>query len=702
VERWSTDRAARYGANGLRNEFLYDTSWRLRHNQLDFHHVDSITVLIDSLESALKHHSRHNDTWWQTNEPRLRAIQEEGIRYLVIQAYKENIETNIPAIESQLQDKELFRWSELSYELGELMQMAYPYISEAVQDANQAMILSLFTDQDNDVDSLPSWAYREVYNFFIWVPSIFRTPETQAFIDAWQDRFGYIQPLPDIHIQDISVTPPLSSQDLLKLSDSTLFSLLGYYEECPCQEPFNRNMLRGFSEVKSAISDACSLHPTRFFALLTRFIEENLHPEYVQAVIEGIANHLRYRFGNVRPAEADKWEPVTPLPEGKTLAVALLNWLERYPIIWEDGRTVSQALRACCDVLDDPESAERLTLLLFWLHAKEPNSKHITSNEKNLVSVAINSIRGVVAESGMRLCNRLLEKGQPLPELLPFLLRHLARDSAIYVRVPVLQQLPFLMYKQPHLGWQLLTDVFQEPQPRLWKYAERCLYYQYREHFDRVEPYLERLLHEGMEEAGDTWGRISTLASLAGYISQEQLFDTLTKTNTDAWSGAAQVFAANLNRQEHTEKCHSGLVTILHRGNPSERVFRKVEKCFGEEANRGLIRRELALAFLDALSRCTGGGDVYHFLEWLGYEAHRDPLFALDVAEVLAEKLERNMKPHQIWHTQPLIAGLNEILREADETDDPELIQRAISLQDRFLRLDIHGIEELLVKAGQN
>jgi hypothetical protein len=45
---------------------------------------------------------------------------------------------------------------------------------------------------------------------------------------------------------------------------------------------------------------------------------------------------------------------------------------------------------------------------------------------------------------------------------------------------------------------------------------------------------------------------------------------------------------------------------------------------------------------------------------------------------------------------------LKEILSEADETDDPELIQRAISLQDHFLRLNVYGIEELLTKAGQN
>jgi hypothetical protein len=700
LERWCTDSAARYGDIKLRSHFLKHTSWRLRGSPGVIHSVDNLTILLDSLEKALQHRSRQNDSWWKANEPRLRATQEEAIRYFVIQAYKENIEANIPGIESQLQDKELFHWSQLSNELRELMQMAYPYISEAVQIANQAMIFSLNAKQDCDVDEQLVWLYRSVcYKFVIWIPSIFRTPETQSFIDTWQDYFGYSQPSPEIRLWGGVVMPPLSPQDLLKLSDSTLFRLLRYYEKCPGDQ-FDRDLVGGLSEVKSVLREACSLEPRRFLVLFVHFIEENLHQDYIYAVIEGIATHLRYRFGNLRSVQ--QWEPVVPLPEGETLAVALLNWLERYPIIWEDGRTVSQALEACCDVLDERESAERLTLLLFWLRVQDINGMQIANNETDLDSIAINSTRGVAAKSAMTLCNRLLEKEQSLPEWLPFLLRYFARDSAIYVRVPVLEQLPFLMYKQPDLGWQLLADVFQEPQPHLWKYAERCFYYQYQEHFDRVEPYLNRLLHEGMEEAGDTWGRISTLASLARHLSQEQLFDTLAKNNTHAWRGAVQVFGANLNRQEHTSICHSGMVTVLRHENLSDEAFIEIENCFGEDANRRLIRRELALAFLDALSRCAGRWDIYHFLEWLGYEARRDPLFALDVVEELTSKLEREMKPHQIWHTKPLIAALKEILSEADETDDPELIERAISLQDRFLRLDIHGIEELLAKAGQN
>jgi hypothetical protein len=45
---------------------------------------------------------------------------------------------------------------------------------------------------------------------------------------------------------------------------------------------------------------------------------------------------------------------------------------------------------------------------------------------------------------------------------------------------------------------------------------------------------------------------------------------------------------------------------------------------------------------------------------------------------------------------------LVEILREADETDDPTMIQRAIQLRDRFLKIELHGMETLLDGATRN
>lgn len=198
------------------------------------------------------------------------------------------------------------------------------------------------------------------------------------------------------------------------------------------------------------------------------------------------------------------------------------------------------------------------------------------------------------------------------------------------------------------------------------------------------------------------WGRISTLSSLAGHITQQKLFETLETTNSkEAWKGVSQVFAANLALQEHTEKCTSGLITILHHQNLSQEIIREIGRCFEGEDKRNFITQELAFTFLEKLPASTNNNDLDNFFEWLGYQSRRNPLFAMELTEALGKKFETTIDAEIFWHTEPLIAALNEILREADERDDPQLIRRAISLQDRFFILDIHGMEELLNKAGQ-
>jgi len=702
LEFWS---ATRYGEGRWPSNFLHNTSWEGRHSSNDILPYDDLNALLNAVEEALKHRVRQNNAWWLENESRLQNSQELAIRYFVIEAYQENIcdSCSICGIESLLQDEQLFRHSDLSDELGKLMHMAYPKLSQSAREANQTMILLLVSERKEYEKEYSFGVYRDLFYLCLSIPSIFRNEKLQEFIDNGETYFGYTSFEPNIYMHGGLIMPPLSPQDLLKLSDRGIFQLLRYYQTHRSQNRFDFdtvNRLGGFSEVKSVLRDACSLNPGRFVVLFTRFIEENLHKDYIYNIVKGVALHLRYRFGNLRPTQ--QWEPIEPLPEQETLAATLLNWLERYGIIWKDGNTVSEALEVCCEVLIDSESAERLSLLLFWLYGKYLSDKDIRQNNQHIVSAAFNSIPDVAAQSAITLCNRLLEKEQPVPELLLLLLRKVAGDTAIYVRIPVLQRLPFLMYKNPDLGWQLLADIFKEPQSHLWEYTERCLYYQYQNNFDRVAPYLNRLLHEGIGETSGIWGRISTLASLAGHISQLELFEALKKNNSHAaLLGVTQVFTANLNLQEHTSKCISGLFAVLEYENLSYNIIREIDECF-KHNQISLIQREFALAFIEALPASTREFAFQGFLKWLGYESCRNSLFVLELTEALAQKLETTINASKLWQTKPLISVLNEILREADETDDPQLIQRAINLQDRFLRLGVRGMEELLDGAGQD
>ena len=316
--------------------------------------VDGLIFLFDSLEKALKHRAARLDTWWKTSEPSLRVSKEKAFRYLVLEAYKENIQANVPGIEAQLTDSELFRYGRLDHELGELMQAAYPMISNAVQETNQTVILSLYADEDWDGDALGEWSIHAIYQYLVWIPGIFRTPQTQAFIDTWMDRFGSALPTPHIHSWGGFVGPPLSSQDMLDLSDSALFRLLHHYNDSiGTERTASGGLVGGRDLIRRVLGEASSRHPDRFLALFARIIDEDLHQDYVHAIINGVSNHLRYRFGNLRPS--GDWIPIEPVPDGDVLAAALLNLIERYPIIWESGWAIAHALEACCEILDDPE-----------------------------------------------------------------------------------------------------------------------------------------------------------------------------------------------------------------------------------------------------------------------------------------------------------------------------------------------------------
>lgn len=692
IDKWTENDKNRY----LLTLSLHDTSWELRHSSPGMiHSADNLTELLYSIEKAFKHLVLNNDAWWQKNEPRLRNTDDLVIRYFVIQAYKENIEANIPGIEFQLLDEELLNKSDLIDEIGELMQIACPLISPEVRIKNQEIILSWIPIDDNN-EKL--YVIKVCYDYLIWIPNIFRTAETQYLIERWQDYFGYAQPFFRERSRGGDVSPPISPEELVQLSDAAILRLLNYYQQNPRVNTFDEMTIGGLDFVLRVLAQASSLHPQKFLDLFSLFIKENLHQDFLISIIEGVSRHLIYRFGNSR--SMTEWKPIEPLPEGKTIAAQLLNLLERYNIIWSNRDAVAEALQACSHVIENLESAERITLLLFWLKARDITlgTMPVVNSKDNLYGKAINSPRGKAAEASMILCNRLLEQGKALPVMLPYLLRHFARDSVTFVRTAILNRLSFLMYKSPQLGWQLLADCLKEPEPRLWTYVERSLYYQYQNNFNLVQPYLNRLFDfkEAMDEAGETWGRISTLASLTGHITQQELFQNLEQANIKAWKGAAQVFVANY--QQHHTVCHRGILNILSRDNLTDDILLEIEKCFNREKNKGAIKQDLATAFLKALPSVSNGNHLDYFLEWLSLEAHRSPLSVFDLVETLAKKIESE---HQPWFggSKPLITVLNAILREADELDDPQLIQRAIALQDSFFKLDFQGINEMLDKA---
>ena len=305
------------------------------------------------------------------------------------------------------------------------------------------------------------------------------------------------------------VRSPISVEEMLSLSNNTILDLLKFYDKDKNDWHSREPLVGGTNSVISTFRDCCAIDPVRFSPFVERIYQEKIYKEYAIAVMEGGTSHLSYRFGNVR--SSDKWNPVEPLPDGPSLGVSILKWLNIYPDLWNNGYAVAWALRSCCCVLEEPEDVEWLILFLARLaNHRDPDevkqtvfSKDKTTiTEDDLGHIALNSVRGIVAEAAIDLATNLLKKGKELPELLSILLIRFAKDRNAGVRAATLTNLSLLTHYDFELGWDIFSKAFKDPHGHLWSFGERFLYYQYHGHFETVKPYLDRMKVEAIEPAG--------------------------------------------------------------------------------------------------------------------------------------------------------------------------------------------------------
>ncbi|MCI5224844.1 MAG: hypothetical protein D3924_19795 [Candidatus Electrothrix sp. AR4] len=88
--------------------------------------------------------------------------------------------------------------------------------------------------------------------------------------------------------------------------------------------------------------------------------------------------------------------------------------------------------------------------------------------------------------------------------------------------------------------------------------------------------------------------------------------------------------------------------------------------------------------------------------DWIAWLAQKDAEASINVCECLLEKLEnRKDNINQLWDTEALLSALTSILREADESEDEVMINRAVRLQDQFLRMGLRGMEKFLEQAAR-
>ncbi|MEI6846668.1 MAG: AAA family ATPase [Chlorobiaceae bacterium] len=690
IEKWSQCISSSYCQSinkGHSDNFLFKTSYHDLHSQHEQEqHKNSVNILFNAIEAAILNQAQINSEWWLTNRERLGFSHEGALRYFAILACSSNPEMNIDCIGQILKDNEMLE-SDLSFELGTLMQKAFIYLDSPTQAAVQECILTLWENKLKDERFLKSRC-----QLIVSIPTYLRSIAARAVLDDFEKANGTLTRKPDIQSGSGWVSPPFSYEVFHRITDSGVLRLLEHYSG------YQRHSYDGDHLVSSQLREASSRHPIRFLQLLAAHWS-HVSEEFRNAIMEGAAEYLARLCGNV--IFNDNWKPLDK-PDASFLAIKILDELEKHRKHWYHNHAASKAIQSCAHIIKDTQNGMRLVFLTIGFENFHEESS-IQKDQVDLINKGINMISGHIAEALMILANRFQENNVSFPELLEPTLHRFAGKEHPAIRAVILNHLPYLQSQNPKLGWDLFNLAMQDSSG-LWKIAESCLYYAYHNHFEKVAPILSRIHKEGSGKDMETWGRISALASLSEHVDFSVLLNELKALDSpEAWKGAASVWTNHENITRHKSECLNGMETGLNtKATHAVLVAETMRHLFYD--NNSILSIPIKLikqCFTVFENDSQNKHSFFEFPKWLNVTAHHDPEQALALAEIYIPYVSRT-KAYIYNHENNLTQFMTRLFAEAEEreeSDNSTMLHRVVSLQNILLALEVDGVNDWLKAA---
>lgn len=698
IEQWSQVQNSRYEEkSNFRKGFLNKTSHYDGHKVMARGYKDSQRLLMDALEVAIIHHANINSEWWQNNHERLCFNLEGSLRYFALLALINSPLTNLDISSRLLSEADLLE-SELSYELGSLVQKVFIHLSSESQDVIQATILSLSLKYA-DIPEYRQYMLKDQVKFIICIPCHLRSLSCVNILDEYSRSNWPLEHKPEINGWSGIVRAPFSFEVFNELSNEGIFNLLDHYSGYR-QDLSDDPLVGGEKQVAQQLSEASSRDPLRFLSLLS-FYWQDINEEFRNHIMDGIAYYLNYRHGNY--GSSSDWKTVCE-PNVDILVSDILDELERHSVYWRQNRSASGVLQGCSNIVKDVYDAKRITFLSIPYLAVEERDP-ISGDNVTFINIGINMIRGHIADALMVMAIKLHEEDIPWPELLLPTLHQFATSDHPAVRAVILHRLPHLQHILPEVGWVIFELIMKKGSEGLWDMAERCLYYAYHHEFERVCPWLNMIASKGIKNGLQAWGRISALAVLSGKIENCIFINKLKEINdSDAWEGATDVWTYHENFQKHQDLCLIGLSAALSEDN---------QHISASIASMGSIFRGdepviiLPLQLLERYFSLISGdynsllNDLLDFGAWISIVSCIDPLYALRVTEIYLECI-RTTKTYLYDHNNNLMQLLTRLFAQAEEqeeSDDGNMLQRVVALQDTMLALGVDEVNSWLEAA---
>lgn len=407
-------------------------------------------------------------------------------------------------------------------------------------------------------------------------------------------------------------------------------------------------------------------------------------------MLQGAVAQALSRFGNVQYSPSHTFVEVL---DKAWLCEEILDELGRHDSFWFRTSAGAEAVLACCHMAEgEALTGELLFRAAGYVYARGPECWESGD------SLAINSVRGQVADGLSTLVDRLATASEAIPPALFALLGMFGVDCHPQVRAVVLTGLPRLLFDGDAQGWDLFDLVLSNQDETDWEVVERCFYASYHHHYARIESVLDRARAASGRPAQEAWGHIQALAAISGQVSAEQLMNMLLTHNTeDSWTGAIQVWVANLGQAEYADACRAGLEVAVGQPRAASGIESSVNHIFGS----AVASRNLPVTFLKALLTVKSGSDSKHLPynvdDWLVANAETRPDDALELAEAIVSEMKSGAQLH--FESDSLGELLTAFFREAEDRelgDAGAMLSRVITLQDSLIELQHTNIESWL------
>jgi hypothetical protein len=469
------------------------------------------------------------------------------------------------------------------------------------------------------------------------------------------------------------VGPPIPAEAAAHMTDEHWLSAMAKHSTERSELTRSGGFVGGAAQQAQVLMAETSNDPARFARLLLRFPEGTAEP-YVSAVIRGIAEAKQ-------PIDVELMSPVClrarELGESDT------------------GRWIADLLarRAHEDI-----PAELLELLGslatqdpdpdrdIW-RVEAPSGQPYLGGDVD--SAALNCTRG---EAMMSIGRVVLAKPERLATLAPAL-RRATQDPIRAVRVATIEAVRYVRVVDASLALELFSAATEglEEDVLTSRYLERFVYECLRDHFDDVEPVLDRMVTAQEPGASEAGSRQFAVASFF-HSELDAEVDQYLQGSVSQRKGAVEVFADNLAGEFRRDRCIQVCI----------QAFDDDDKEVREAATRGFFAlRDVDLApfahlfdsFAMSKAMADDPGPAIHTLS----ESKRLlPDTALRLCERFVELHGSAIADISTSAAGDALDVGKIVMRVYVHSQEAELRSRCLDLLDRMVEMGAYGIERQL------